>query len=203
MIKPWMMKPKGIISNGDIYSSDFASIDDWANGDTGTGVSSQATFDGKSTFKLDSGVAAGNAHRVQDIGTFGARTVLSFSVDHSNIGSTATGDMFVIQIANGATLLSMHFEPAGFFILNTAASYVEVGTDLVVTGAWQEWTLDLNWTAKTLDVYLGTLLKATGVDFGYAYTGFANGVVDIYQNGTTAAHRLTCIDWFKAGSNFA
>lgn len=187
-------------SNADIDDEDMADITDWADVDTGGGESSQVTFDGKSCMKLDTKTSAttwDSASRKQDIGSFGARTVFSFPTYFSAIGED--NDDFIVRIWNGTIYLNISFRPSGLYIHN-GSSMVEVGTDLVVQGVWQEWTFDVNWTAKTVDVYLGKVLKASGVNCNAPNTDEAEGMVLFRQWGYITSNRITYIDWFKAGS---
>jgi hypothetical protein len=187
------------VSNADIDDEDLADITDWTDSDSGTGDSSQATFDSKSCMKLLTGAANGTANRNQDIGSFGTRTVFSMNIYFDALGTTAADDKFILDIYGS----SLHFYfvagTDGLFIINSAGSLVEVGTNLIVQDVWQEWTLDVNWSAGTVDVYLDKVLKAAGVDCNYADAG-TNGLVTFRQQGVTTANRLTYIDWFKAGS---
>lgn len=191
------------ISNGDIDDEDMADITDWADADTGTGDSSQATFDGKSCMKLDTGATEGGlARREQDIGTCGARTVFSFNFYFDFIGTLAQEDYFSFKINDGATSMVASFCSDGLFIRSDAGGFTEVGTDLVSLDVWQEWTFDVDWTAKTVDVYLGQILQASDVNCNRAEAE-TDGTVTLIQRGYISANRITYIDWFKAGSDFA
>jgi len=186
------------ISNADIDDEDMADITDWTDADTGNGVSSQATFDDKSCMKLDGGVVSGMATRTQDIGTFGARTVFSFNLYGEALGTFS--DRFYLMMDNGTYLLYASFCTDGLRIVNSAEQHIEIGTDLVVQDTWQEWTFDINWTAKTVDIYLDGILKASSVDCGYV-GGATNGFISFNQRSGNTNNRITYIDWFKAGSS--
>ena len=190
------------VSNADICDESMAGITDWTDADYGTGVSSQPTFDGKSCMKLFTGSFPSSfARRTRDVGTFGARTVFSLNVYCSSIWTSAVDNSFELECCDGTTTLDIIFATDGLFIYDGSA-FVEAGTNLVVTGQWQEWTFDVNWTAQTVDVYLEKVLQVSGMDCSYAY-GLANGTVRLTQNGATLTNRLSYVDWFKAGSDFA
>lgn len=191
-VAPWLR------SNADIDDEDMADITDWSDFDGGNGVSSQVTFDSKSCMKLDA-VTAGvgtAAIRRQDIGSFGARSVFSISVYCSLLGLQAADNQFVFTASNGTKTLAVQLASNGMFIFNGAA-YVEVGTDIVTQGVWQEWTFDTDWT--NVSVYLNGALVAT-VSCDYTIAG-TNGLVNLVQYGTTVIG-LSYIDWFTAGSDF-
>lgn len=192
------------ISNADIDDEDMADITDWADTDgAGTGAaSSQVTFDSKSCMKLDSGSGTGGtnyARRGQDLGTFGARTVFSFTTYCDAIGTLAANDVLNFGAYNGTTLFLATFASDGLTIYNGSAE-IEIGTNIVVQDTWQEWTFDVDWTAKTVDVYLNNALVQVDADCSYDTAG-TNGQVYIYQNGATTANRISYINWFKAGTD--
>jgi len=190
------------ISNGDIDDEDFADISDWADEDSGTGVSSQVTFDGKSCMKLDSGTShtgQNNALRSQDIGSFGARTVFSINVYCDTIGKQSDTDNFRFGAYNGTYGCAVILASDGLFAYN--GTYNEVGTNLVQQDTWQEGTFDVNWTGQTADIYLNQVLVGSDINCFYATT-VSNGTISLRQNGYSASNQITYIDWFKAGSNF-
>lgn len=187
-------------SNADIDSEDMADITDWTDGSYGTAATSQVTFDSKSCMKLDSGISTGAAAqsgRLLDIGSFQARTVFSFSSYCDAIGTQAQADYLEAYFYDGATCFYVIFCSDGVKVYD-GVTYNEVGTDLVVQDSWQEWKFDVNWTAQTVDVYLGGILQASGVDCSWAQ-GTAEGTVRFNQRGYTTANRISYVDWFKAG----
>jgi hypothetical protein len=189
----------GLRSNGSIDDEDMADITDWTDLDNGSGVSSQVTFDSKSCMKLDTGgtVDSGSQRR-QDVGTFGIRTVFSMNLYFDAIGSTANYDHFVFAAFNGANTLNVGFGTNGVYIQGTGGGQ-NIG-NFVVQDTWQEWTFDVNWTAKTVDVYLNKILKVSGLDCTSA-TATADGIIDLLQYGITT-NRISYVDWFKVGSDF-
>lgn len=193
------------ISNADIDDEDMADITDWTDNDTGDSASTQVTFDSKSTMKHDGGSAGNNTLRYKDVGVFGTRTVVSFNLYFDAIGLAPNDDEFDIGIFDNVHGLFAYFGTNGLFIYNntSGATYAEVGTDLVAQDTWQEWTFDINWTAVTVDVYLNQVLQASGVDFHYNTSAYANGLIRLLQLSTTTANRISYVDWEKAGSDFA
>ena len=190
----------GSISNGDIYIDEFTDISSWTDEDTGTAVSSQTTFDGKSCMSLYSGTNAGEADRSKDTGSMGAtRTVVSFKLYCDKIGTN--GDAFTFIAGNGTRGINFGFASDGLFC--NAASAVEVGTNLVVQDVWQEWTFDINWSTQTCDVYLNKKLVGDNIDFTGASVktdGYVLLKVDGY--GAAGYNIQVYVDWFKAGSDF-
>jgi len=182
----------------DIDDEDMADITDWTDADTGTGASTQATFDSKSCMKLDTGNDIGMAKRRQDIGTFGGKTAFMFSSYFENIGTMANGDYAAFAAFNGIIGVSVVFCSDGLYVYG-GTTYNEVGTNIVVQDTWQKWAFVVNWTAQTVDIYKDDALVATNVDCGCA-SAIANGTVDIYQCGATITYCITYIDYFKAGN---
>ena len=188
-------------SNADIDNEDMSDITDWTDGDTGTGASTQETFDSKSCMKLTSGATLGGVGvRTKDVGTFGARSVISINVYCDAIGTRVATDEFDFLVSDGTTRMFAMFCSDGLLIYD-GSSFNEVGTDLVVQDTWQEWTFDINWTARTVDVYLAGILKASGVDCS-ADSGTANGTIYFGQGGGTTTNRISYVDWEMAGSDF-
>ena len=192
------------ISNADIDDEDMADISDWVDGDYGATESTQVTFDGKSCMKLDSVTEKVDAaSRYQDVGTFGTRTVISFSAYFDDIGTFANYDIFNFLAWDGSTGLNARFCTDGLFILGFVggAHWTEVGTDLVSEDTWQEWTFDVDWTAQTTDVYLNQNLVASDVDCSWS-TATDNGTIRFSVFGSVADNQITYVDWEKAGSDF-
>ena len=178
-------------SNADVDDEDMANISEWNDLDNGNSVSSQVTFDGKSCMKLDSGNIDASAARSQDLGSFGARTVVSLNVYCDDTGFN--GD-FRFQIYNGTNCLQVSW--SGVHLTLPAG---EIGTDIVVLDTWQEWTFDIDWTGLTVDVYLDGVLKASDSAFS-AEHATADGTFKFIQDGYTTHNRISYVDWLKVGS---
>ena len=178
-----------------IDDENMADITDWTDGDTGTGESSQVTFDSKSCMKLYSGTTDGVSRRTKDVGTFGARTVFSYNIYCDSIGLYGTNQELDINAWDGTNRLGIQFCSDGLFIFD-GATWNEVGTNLVVQDVWQEWKFDCTWGA-TVNVYLNGLLVASNVDCSFAEGGYVNGTIEITQRGYTIRDRLSYIDWLK------
>jgi len=194
------------ISNANIDDEDMADITDWTDVDSGTGVSSQVTFDGKSCMKLDSGGTAGSANyarRTQEIGTFGDRTVFSLNVYCDEIGvRAANNDFFYFRTwQTGNESISIKYFTDGLFIDYGGGVITEIATDLVVQDTWQEWTFDVDWVGKTFNVYLEGILVAEDIAI-CTNSALVNGTVMFQQIGAATINRLSYVDWFKAGDDF-
>jgi hypothetical protein len=183
------------ISNADLDDEDMSNITDWTDYDAGTGESSQITFDGKSCMKLDGG--NDKAVRLKDVGSFGTRTVLSFSVYCDLIGTMAAEESFYAQIFNGTYCFDIVFASDGVY-----AQWAGTKVGDVVQDTWQEWTIDVNWTTKKGDFYLNGMLIAAGISFGYNTTGLPAGTVLFTQFSRTATNRISYVDWYKIGSSY-
>jgi len=201
----------GYASANRIAYIDWLKIGDtyWIDNDyriTGTAESTGVTFDGKSCFKFDSG-SSGVSHRAirtRDVGSFGNRTTVSFSLYHSALGTLADTDYFVMDLRRSGVKCHLAFATDGLFIYDGAASN-EVGTNEVSTGAWQDWTLDIDFTtpaSATVDVYKGDTLVGSSVDC--SYTGvFTEGEIELIQHGYTTANRITYLDWLEVGDDLS
>jgi len=180
---------------------DCADISDWTNGDTGTGVSSQTTFDSKSCFKFDTGASAGAEHKAErylDIGSFGDLVSCELSLNHDAIGVSTNGDSFRLSIQKAGVQLNVLFATDGIFIYD-GATWNEIGTNLVQEDTWQTWIFDCDFStpaSATCDVYLNGDLKAAGVDC--SQTGsYTEGKILINQNGQTTANRISYLNYVR------
>jgi hypothetical protein len=188
------------ISNADIDNEDMADITDWTEQNGVNGDVSQVTFDSKSCMKLDSGnehASGSSAGALKHYASFGARTVVSFSVYCDTLEVRANTNMFRISLWNGTQELGISFCDDGLFIVDT--NWVNQG-DWVVADTWQEWTFDITWTAQTLDIYLDKVLKKSGATFEQADATTA-GTLFLAQAGYTTDNRISYVDWLKAGSD--
>ena len=164
------------------------------------------TFDGKETFKFDTGAtaASGNyAYRSKDLGNFSAPTgIISFGLYHDALGSTGDEDYFRMQIGFTDVLLQLRFGTDGLFVYD-GSSWNEVGTDEVNEDVWQDWTCLVknadDYANSTCDVYLDGVLVEADVDC--SQQGSAHGYVYLSQYGSTTANRITYLDYFVAGDS--
>jgi hypothetical protein len=184
-------------SNGSQADSDGTVADSWTDADTGTGASTPGiTFDGKSCFKFDSGVA-GSAIITRDIGVYSTPAWVSIKTYFDDIGALATSDYFSMVLQDSAYRCSVRFCSDGLFVYD-GASWNEVGADIVSLDTWQEWTF--KWTvaaAGVVDVYLNGTLVASSVDCSDA-TGGTDGTTTFTQIGTTK-QCITYLDFIKIG----
>lgn len=205
-----MMGAAGVgpyISNGSIFTDECgaATLGDWTEENRGDGDVTQATFDSEETFKFQAGTNVDNRARAyQDVGDVEiTRIVASIDVYHSAIGTLANADYFAFVLYRSDWSLFVSFASDGLWIAGTGTN--EVGTNLVTTGAWQEWTFDVDLSSgvanATCDVYLEQVLQASGFDCGNA-AGGTNGNTYLQQNDDTTTNLLSYVNWVKVGNNF-
>jgi len=198
------------VSNGSAYNIDCSDITGWTDSDTGEAVSSQVTFDGKSTFKFDTVTSADtddSAIRYIDFGSveaIGNNPIVSLSVYCDAIGTQANNDYFRFKTERSDWRLDVKFCSDGLFIHNGTA-YVEVGTNIVVQDVWQEWTFDIDLSAgvasATVDIYRNNVLMAS--NFGCSATGaYEDGYLEFRLYGYTTNSRIAYVDWLKIGDQF-
>lgn len=195
----------GLVSEANILNEDFADISDWTNDDYGTGAESLAlTFDSKTCVRMKTGTATnGSAARTRDVGSFGVRTVVEFSLYIVTASPISVSDAQpFVYLSDGARLLAIYFGSDNVAILNTAGSRPAIGSGLPQLNTWQTWLLDMNWVTGRLDLYLNGSLAVSNVDFGYAYTGYVNGYTRIENIcGTTGVEKLCYFDWMKISND--
>ncbi len=186
------------ISNASIDDEDMTTIIDWSvSGDAGNGATTQVTFDTKSCMKMTSG-NIGQTGRIKDIVIDG--TVFSLNLYCDQVGTIANSDQFEFNTGDGTIRLRVAFCSDGLFVYNGAA-WVEIGVNLVTQDAWQEWTFKVDWTAQTVDVYLGGVSQATGVDCSNASASNDHSIY-LFLAGDTTPNNIVYVDWEKTGSDF-
>ncbi|MCK4384665.1 MAG: hypothetical protein KAW52_00235 [candidate division Zixibacteria bacterium] len=96
---------------------DCADISDWTDADAGSGASTQATFDSKSTFKfLTTGSSGDIARRRYDLAQIGADFTFETSIYFDDFGIVSDGDYFEIAIYNGRILFKFRVDAQGAYV---------------------------------------------------------------------------------------
>jgi hypothetical protein len=196
------MAYKSNISNGSDWIEHCNSLSGWTDADSGTGVSTQETFDGRACFKFDTGASAGDsnyARRQKDVGSF-AGNIFSFGLYHDNIGLKSNSDHFYMVIYVSSTLgVTINFANDGVYLYDGGA-YNKVGSEIFVEqDVWQDWTFTVNKSLGTCSIYLGGVLIASNVDC--SYTGsFTEGLVVFTQYGYNTTNCITYVDYGLAGN---
>lgn len=193
----YKVAPQEVVSAGTLINEDCSVITDWADSDAGDGASTQATYDGQETMKLDSGSGAGNdAERTRDFGTTGDKVIVETKLYHLALGTEGNTDYLNLRIRASDVILSARFCTDGLMI-HDGSSYVEVGTDIVGTGAWNVWTFVLDFTTAataSVDIYKDAVLQEAGVDCSSLGT-FTDGEILLTQKGETTSNRITYVDY--------
>lgn len=187
----------GFGGGGPLFSEPCNNITPWTDGDTGTGVSSQATFDGESTFKFDSGgTIGGRALRDYAPVIVPGRATITLRLYHSaiGVGPLSDQDSFSLLFTDGANTNSLHVHWAsdGLF-LNTAGTFAEIGTNIVSLGQWDTWAFVCNFGANTVNIYLNGVLQTAGT--GMQVTGLGAGNIRLRQFSDITADRVSYMDW--------
>lgn len=189
-----------------LHLSECDSLTGWTDADAGVGAAStQATFDTRSTFRLDSGnAAAGNvAKRTQDIGSLPDKFRVEISIYLDTWGTLANVDYFQLDASTTGLCLSVRMASDGLFIYDGAA-WNEVGLNLVELNEWNTYSFLVDGTtpaSATCTVCKdGSTSVIKGVDC--SYTGaFTNGLIVVEQHGDTNANRIAYLDWIKVGND--
>lgn len=201
------------ISNGSLEDEDCSDITDWADWDGGTGVSYQLTYDGKSTFGFftnNSAAQNGYAFRSKDSGSvdgLGNRIVVSLSLYLNTIGTLANMDYFYISLFRSDWRFRVAFASDGLFIEDNG-TYYEVGTNIVQTGVWQNWTFDIDLDLAPgngnpiCDIYLNDILQASNVNCRRV-GNHTDGESYLTLLGYTTDGRVAYLDYYKVGNGFS
>lgn len=193
--------------SGGYINEDCADISDWTDADSGAGAAStQATFDSKSCMKLDSGNAGSYAERYKDPGSLSNNFSFELSLYASALGTNANYDALQVQVCNGVINFVVKWASDGLFVFD-GDIFNEVGIDLVTIGRWETWGFCVtggNAATATADVYkaVGSKFVKVGNAVDCSYASSSNdGMVLLYQFGTTTANRISYIDYILVDDN--
>ncbi len=182
------------------WYNECESLTGWTDLDSGGGISTQEIFDGKSCIKLDSGSSAGGyPQRRTNIGTTPSSYSIIFKTYHSAIGTNSDSDHFYITMYRTGGFMNLRCASDGLFIYN-GSGVDEVGTNIVSTGEWIEWKVDVEVNTSTekcnVTVYKNSVHQGTISNTGHTGS-YTNGNIDIGQGGGTTANRITYLDSVK------
>jgi len=191
-------------SNGSLEDNTFAALTGWTDSDQGTGASTQATYDGRSTLKLTNGASAGAGNyalMTKDVGTLGATYTVTIVVNLDAVGTLANDDHFEMSIDNGDITFIARWASDGLYVYDGAA-FNEVGTNITSADAWQEYTFVVDSTtpaSATCAVYLDDALISAAVDCSNITTA-TDGLVQLRQYGSATVDQITYVDLLKVGA---
>jgi hypothetical protein len=194
---------KTVLSATDYLDHECDSLSGWTDGDAGANAESTATtFDTKSVWKFDSGDVGGTAARNKDLGTFVDIVTVSMSLYHEDIGTHADTDTFDLYLQESAVSATIEWASDGMFVYD-GSSWNEVGTNIVDTDTWTEWTFYFDFSTPAssfVDIYKDGEPVAYGVDC--SNTGArTDGEFRFRNRGTTTANQITYVDWVNCGDS--
>lgn len=194
----WRGSGKGSVTYQSTQSRDVVTLDsEEVDGGGGSVVDIGANFNAGS---LSGGVTGGSF--------YDGRTVFTIPIYFAALGAETDGN-YLRMLFDGAhrddddsmTRFQLKWSTEGLYVYDGAADQ-EAGTNIVSTGAWQEYTFDINWMDQTCDVYLDGALVSAQEDISYDLGYTLSGVTSIYiYTDTTAAHTIH-IDKFCLGTGF-
>jgi len=182
-----------------LYNDEMEDLTGWIDYDGGNGVSSQVTFDGKSTMELSVPERTGYARRIKDVGEYGQRTVFSINVYLINIGDSSN-DSFNIILGNDIYFL-VEYRTSGLYVYDDQDNAVNIASNLIVENVWQEWTFDIDWVEKSVDIYLDKVLEISDVRMGGEW-GLQNGYFRLTGAAYTTDEVIAYVDFLKIGDTF-
>lgn len=107
--------------NSTLLNEDMAAIADWSDGDTGSGASTQITYDSKSTMKLlNTGSSGDAAIRYRTISNVGSRITIEFSLYLHTIGTKADTNQFQLDFYNGEVLAQIRIDRNDLYVYSGA-----------------------------------------------------------------------------------
>ena len=198
------------ISTHDLLKEECDALGVWVDDDVGIGVSSQATFDGKETFKFfaPAGAAETAARNYVVAATAGAVFNASIWVYHAVLGVVNSRE-FKLYIPNqlGNGRLGLAFATDGFHVETKAAggaySWAEYGTNLVKVGVWQQWTFQADVTnaaASTVTVWLNGGLVGRDIDCSINDGAMGEVHIRLSQDSSVATGCISYVDKLYIGT---
>ena len=195
-------------SNASLLDLDCSNLTGWTDGDSGNGVSGQVTYDGKSCFKFDAviGAVGTYAERFQDLGSIdglGNQIVVTLLLYCNTLGTLAAPNKWQLYFQRSDWRFRASYASDGLFVYN-GASDLEIGTNIVQTGAWQKWTFVIDVSggvaSAIVTTYLNEVLIAAGTDCSYTIAS-TDGLTALNAFGWTIA-TLAHLDYLKIGDGF-
>ena len=171
-----------------ILNDDCSNLTEWTDSDTGSGVSSQVTFDGRTTFKFDTGASAASiAVRQRTISAAIFPYDISLTVYFDSIGTTNSDAFRMLYNGASSDLFVVCWRSNGLYFSD---SEVLVG-NWVVQDIWQAWKFSIKSVGGSgiiVDVYLDGVLKVSDLAVTIPPDG-SPGLLEVAQYGATANMR--------------
>jgi hypothetical protein len=168
---------------GDLLDDDCSSLADWTIEDTGTGQTSQVTFDSRSCFKMDAGPGGSWAQITsKHLGNFGDFATIEVTTYFDSLEATTGGGAFNLRIFENPRIIRFMFFSDGLYYHHPTYGLREVGTNLVQLSTWQTWTIILkkkivySTETRLADVWFNGDLVAEDLSFTYSPSGL-NGYI--------------------------
>lgn len=161
-----------------LLNENCSDISGWIDLDTGSGESTQVTFDSKSCFKFDTKTTNNSMARraIEALPVVSKNFIIDLNLYCDKISSNLNNS-FLFFHHNGIINFSVQFQSDGLFIFD-GSQYNEVGTDLVVQDQWQKWRFEItggNLTTSKCNVYLDDILVGSNIDCSFE-SGPAGGI---------------------------
>lgn len=182
---------------GPIFTESCNDITTWTDGDGGDAASTQVTFDGKGTFKFDSGTSAGAgaALRTRAPIVIPDKCTLTVRIQNDLLGTIADTDYFRFQFQDAANslMLEVRIGSDGVFIFDGTTSN-EVGTNINTLDQWDVYQFAIDFPdSKCADVLLNGVSQ--GTDFALRSTSQGANEINIQQFGATTDGMISYVDY--------
>jgi len=155
---PTTIPTVAIAYDATLLNEDMAVITDWSDGDAGSGASSQATFDSKSTMRLlNTGSSGDAAIRYRTVSDIGPEFTVEFSVYFNTLGTDDETDEFILDVHNGRINLRVKIDKNDLYIYS-GAYWVSAGM-IIKQDKWLNFKIycnsrDLENEGEYCEVYL-------------------------------------------------
>lgn len=184
----------------DIVDENMDDISEWGDLDTGTGESSQATYDGRSCMKLDANGVNNDAMRNLITGLLGTSFTCEIAFNVSTFPDTDYG-FFYLELRDNSTpydyQVKFHKDYIRLYI-STAPTFIFADCNIQL-GTWN--TLRVVVINKYISIWLNGLLLLHDVLNGLTAVGWTKNTYILCARGCPEGQIITYIDSFKLDSS--
>ena len=179
-----------------IYNDDCSSLTGWTDDDSGSGASTQVTFDSRNTFKMDSGGSGSSSatiHRI--LGDVSLPFSLEITLYNDDLEPTGDDNFILLFYYNndGKCIQLMWEETGVHSLLSYSNVLICAGT---IEDTWQKWKFYIKSVVDaivTLDIYLNDILQESDKTIDLLDFPVFSGL-RLSQQGNFSINKITYID---------
>jgi len=180
------------LGSGKSKTEECSSITTWTDNDTGTGASTQGTFQTNSTFRFSAPANGDLAKRTKNVGMLPDNFALEVKTYFDVMESAAGGNYAEIAVDNGIILFRVRFSDDGLEIYD-GTTWNEVNVNIIADDVWREWKFIItasSLTSARVDIYRNSVAQGLQYDCSNVSAG-NDGQIDLIGKDTDSP-----VDWY-------